>query len=105
MEHGVADDGMVFLGAENDTHGRAIVRTASLVVIKTHIHVHLANVFMRQFASLEIKENKALEQVIVKDEVDIKVLRAGRTGDYQSGHAPGWIPRAFPCRAVPGIPA
>jgi hypothetical protein len=42
--------------------------------IRLHIHVHLANVLMRKFASLEIKENKALEQVIVKDEVDIKVL-------------------------------
>ena len=36
--------------------------------------VHLADVLMSQLSDLEIDENKASEQVFIKDQIDVKIL-------------------------------
>lgn len=44
------------------------------VVVHAHVHVHLPYVLMGQLAAFEIKNDKALQQVIVEHQVNIEVF-------------------------------
>jgi hypothetical protein len=77
VEDGVADDGVILVSAEDDSHGGAVIGAAPLVVVEAHIHVHLADVLVGEFAGLEVKEDEALEQVVIENKVDIEILGLG----------------------------
>ena len=68
---------MVLVSAENDAHGRAVIRAAPLVVVQADIHVDLADVLMGEFVRRQVEKDETLEQVVVEDEVDVEVLRLG----------------------------
>ena len=77
MEDGVAHHGGIFVGAENDSHRWVVALTAPQVVVHANVHVHLSDVLVGELARLEIEEDEALEQVVVEDEIDVKVFGLG----------------------------
>ena len=91
LKHGVADEGVVFIGAENDAERRVVALAAFQVVEKADIHVHLSDVGMAKLFRFEIEQDEALEQVVVEDEVHIEV--AGLRADTELPPDEG---KAFP---------
>ena len=57
--------------------GGVVVLAALEVVKQAHVHVHLADVLMRQLAGLEIDQDEALEQIVVEDQIDIEMRGLG----------------------------
>lgn len=68
------DDGVVFVGAEQNADGRVFIRRGfhSLVIIA--IHLHLSDVLMRQFSEFEVDEREAPQGAMVKREVNVEVV-------------------------------
>jgi hypothetical protein len=75
MQHRETHHGSVFPGAQNEADCGIVFRSPPLLVIHTHIHVHLADILMGQLSGFQIEEHEALEQVVVKDQVKVKILR------------------------------
>ena len=72
-EDGVADDGVVFVGTEDDAEGGVVVWGALEVVEEADLHVHLADVSVGELLGFEINEDEALQQVVVEDQIDVEV--------------------------------
>jgi alkylated DNA nucleotide flippase Atl1 len=45
--------------------------------IRTYVHIHLADILVRQLTTPQIKNNKAFQDVIVEDQVDVKIFAFG----------------------------
>ena len=45
---------------------------------EVHVHLHLAEVLVRELAELEVDEDEAAEQPVVEDEVDVEVVALER---------------------------
>jgi hypothetical protein len=60
--------------ASFDADGLRLVFRAVKAVESVHVHLHLAEILVRQLAELEVDEHEAAEQTIVKDEVDVEVV-------------------------------
>lgn len=58
VQHGVANDRLVFLGSQNDAHGGVVLRAALQFVVHAHVHVRLADVLVREFTGLQLKQHK-----------------------------------------------
>ena len=54
-------------------HRRIIAFIHQLTRIVIHIHLHLPDVLMSQVPGLQIYEHKTLGNVVVEDEINIKV--------------------------------
>jgi hypothetical protein len=65
---------VVPLGAEHDADRLRLVLRALEAVEEVHVHLHLAEVLVRELAQLEIDEDETAEQAVVEDEVDIEVI-------------------------------
>lgn len=76
-ENGVADEGLILIGAQDDAERGIVVRATLQVVKHADIHVHLADVFVGEFFRLQINEDEALEQVVVENEVHVEVAALG----------------------------
>jgi len=70
--------GVVLLGAEDDADGLRPVLRALEPIEEVHVHLHLAEVLVRERAELEIDEHEAAEQAVVEDEVDVEVIALER---------------------------
>ena len=53
------------LAQQNADRGVVVFSTAQ-VVVHAHIHVHLADVLVAEFAGFQVYQHKAFEQVVVK---------------------------------------
>ena len=80
-EHGVADEGVVLVGAEDDAEGGVVVRAAFEVIEQADIHVHLADVGVGELAGFEIEQDEAFQEVVVEDEIHIEMARLGADAD------------------------
>lgn len=49
---------------------RVVAFAAKPFLQYTHLHVHLTYILMRQLADLQVKQHKALEQVVIKHQID-----------------------------------
>ncbi len=45
-----------------------------LLVIHAHIHVHLPDVLMLQFPGFEVEEDKAFQDIIVENQIQVEVF-------------------------------
>ncbi len=73
---GVADPGLVFVRAEDESDGRLIARGLHVVLPVVQIKIHLPGVAMFEGADFEVDEQMAAEEAVVEDEVDVVVLFA-----------------------------
>ena len=76
-QHGVAHQRRILRRAENDADRRVVVGTAFEVVEHSHVHVHLADVAVSEFLRLDVEDDEALQDEVVKHEVDAEVLCIG----------------------------
>lgn len=90
VEHGVADNGFVFIGAEDDADCGIVVGSAFDVIEHADIHVHLADVLVAELVDLEVDQHEALEQVVVENEVNVEMgsFRADAELAPDEGEAP-----------------
>ncbi len=72
-QDGIVHKGFVLVGAEDDAQRGVVVLAAFEVVEHPHIHVHLPNVSMAEFVRLQVDEDKALEEIVVEDQIDVEV--------------------------------
>ena len=49
-----------------------------MAVKVVHIHLHLAQVLMRQFSNFQVYQHIAAQQAIEKNQIDIKMIRTER---------------------------
>ena len=71
---GVADDGVVFVGAKDEAEGGVVAGRAAVFVVVVHIQLKLAEVFVRQFADIEVNEHVAFENGVVEDEINVEMV-------------------------------
>ncbi len=69
LEHGIAGDGFIFLGAEDEADGGVVAFDFEEVSVEADIAVHLADVLVGELADFEVDEDEAFQEVIVEDEV------------------------------------
>ena len=69
LEDGVAGDGFIFLGAENEADGGVVALDFEEVFVEADIAVHLADVLVGELADFEVDEDEAFQEVVVEDEV------------------------------------
>ena len=68
------DQGGILFLAEHDADG-VVLRLGSDVAVKVvDVHLHLAEVLMRELADLEVDEHVASQQPVIEDEIDEVVL-------------------------------
>lgn len=65
------DKGLVLVRAEDDPQGRVVAVSAFEVIKHPHVHIHLADILMRQFRGLEVDYHEALEQIVVEHQIYI----------------------------------
>ncbi len=115
MQYGVAHHGFVFGFAEDDTHRGVVVGLAFEVVEHAYVHVHLAYVLMGYFSSFEIEQHKALQQVVIKYQIDVEVAGFGTNAKlpahegeafakFDAGIVPGWLQGRFRIRFLYATP-
>ena len=75
IQNGIFNDSFIFVCTEQDANGRIISGTPFEVIEHTDIHIHLPDIAVCEFGCLEVNQHKALEQVVVKHQIDIEMLR------------------------------
>ena len=66
--------GVVFLPAEHDADGGILLRQLHMAVVVVHIHLHLPEVLVREFAQLQVDDEVAAQEPVVEDEVEEVVV-------------------------------
>lgn len=74
LQHGVACDGFIFLGAENEADGGVVAFDFEEILVEADIAVHLPDILMGELADFEVDQDKAFQEVVVKDEVHIEFI-------------------------------
>ena len=75
---GEFDDGLFGGLAEEEADGGVFLWELHLAVVVVHIHLHLAEVLMRELVELEVDDDVAAEEAVVEDEVhEVVVLVEG----------------------------
>ena len=78
FRQGEFDDGLFGGFTEEEADGGVFVGELHLAVVVVHIHLHLAEVLMRELVELEINDDVAAEEAVVEDEVhEVVVLIEG----------------------------
>jgi hypothetical protein len=54
VQHGVAGDGLVLFGAENQPYGRIIILGYKNVIEHSNVAIHLPHVLVGKFANLQV---------------------------------------------------
>jgi hypothetical protein len=62
------------LSTENDAHRRIVVRRSFEIIHHADVHIHLSDVLVVQLTRLEIEQHEALEQIVVKNQVDVEIF-------------------------------
>ena len=65
---------IIFLSTQNDSDRRIVTLVHHFPRVVIYIHLHLANVLMRQSVCFQINKDKALQNVVVEYKVNEKVL-------------------------------
>lgn len=65
---------IVLLGAENDAHCWLLVFGTLEPIEPIHVHHHLTEVLVCELPELEVNEDKAAQQPIVENQVNIEVI-------------------------------
>ena len=73
---GVGDTGLFFVGAEDESDGGLIAGLHDLVLPAVQVEIHLSGVAMLEGSGLEIDEQMAAEDAVIKDEIDVIVFVA-----------------------------
>jgi len=68
------NQGIVFTVAEEDADGGGLVGQLHMPIEIIDIHLHLAEVLVREFVALEVDEDIAAEEAVVENEVDSEVV-------------------------------
>ena len=68
------NNGIVLVCAKEYPDGRILFRHLHHSVVVVHVHLHLTDVLMRQFANLQVKENETAQKPIVEYEINPKVM-------------------------------
>lgn len=63
-----------FLAAEDEAHGRLVVRMPQYVVHRIEIEVHLASVLGGKWTSLEVNDQVAAELQVIEEQINVIVL-------------------------------
>lgn len=71
---GEFDDGFFGGLAEQETDGGVFVREFHLTVVVVYIHLHLAEVLMRELVELEVDDDVAAQEAVIEDEIDEVVV-------------------------------
>ena len=66
LEHGIAGDGFIFLGAEDEAHGGVVAFDFEEVSVEADIAVHLADVLVGELADFEVDEDEAFQEVLLR---------------------------------------
>lgn len=66
--------GIVFVGAEDEAKGRIVAVGAAFLIEIVHIKLHLAEIAVGELADLEIDQHMALQNGVIEDEIDVKVV-------------------------------
>ena len=72
MHNGIAGDILIRFGTQHNAKRGVVAFGAFLFVIHPDIHIHLPHVLMGDSAGFQVDQHKTLENVVVKDEIDIK---------------------------------
>ena len=67
---GVFNEGLVFVGAEEDAHWGVVARGHFVGAIIGDVGVELAELLVREGVDFEVDEDVAFEHAVVEDEVD-----------------------------------
>jgi len=70
----IASDGLVFLGAEDQTDGGVVAFEPVLLFIKADIAIHLTDILMSEFSYFQVHQHNAPEQVVVEHQVDVEIF-------------------------------
>ena len=65
------------LTAQHNANGRIVALGALQVVIHPHIHVHLSHVLVGDLSLFQVDEDKALQEIVVENKVDVEVAHVG----------------------------
>ncbi len=77
MEARVSCDVIVHVGAKQDPYRGVVVGLPFPFVVHLNVHVHLANVLVRELARLQIDQHEAFEDVVIENKVDEVVFFLG----------------------------
>ena len=66
---GVFDQGVVFLRAEQESHGRIVSIGHHVFAIPGHVGVELAEVFVGEFVHFELDEDMAFQDTMVENQI------------------------------------
>ena len=70
LQHGIAGDGFIFFGAEDEADGGVVALDFEEVFVEADIAVHLADVLVGELADFQIDEDEAFQEVVIEDEID-----------------------------------
>ena len=65
---------LIALDAQNQTHRGVFALTALEIIKHAPIHVHLPHILVCELAHLQIDQHKALEQVVVKHQINVEMV-------------------------------
>ena len=75
---GVANHGLVFIGAEDEPERGLVARGAAFPVVVVDVELELSEVSVGEFPDFEVEKNIALQHRMVENEVDIEVISVER---------------------------
>ena len=59
-KYGVADNGFIFIRAEDNAEGGIVILASFEIIKHTDIHIHLADILVGEFVDLQVNEYEAL---------------------------------------------
>ena len=65
---------VIFELAKENPHSRIFLWQFHMAIKVVHIHLHLAQILMRQFPDFQVYQHIAAQQSVEKDQIDIKMI-------------------------------
>ncbi len=94
LRQGKVDEGIVLCPAKNHSNGRVLIVKFHFAIVIIDVHLHLAEVLVREFSDLEVDQDIAPEDAVVEDEVHIEMVSIeGEPFVCRKGHLPFRIAR------------
>ena len=66
--------GFTLISTQKDSNRRIIVLLHHISCVIVNIHLHLPDVLMGKVARFQVNQDKAFENIIVENEINIKML-------------------------------
>jgi hypothetical protein len=70
----IASDGLVLLGAEDQTDGGVVAFEPVLLFIKADLAIHLTDILVGEFSYFQVRQHNALKQVVIEHQVDVEIF-------------------------------